>query len=1224
MKKRLLALLLSGALILSLTTPVLAENDPTEPPAEPQQTETVEKCECGLELGHDGECTPAENDDQSDIENNTDTTNEENVNGEGEETPESCACGLAYEHEGDCQLCECGKVNNHADDCDKCDCGLTKNHEGDCAKCDCGLVKNHDGECAPKVGNKIWIKSGSKVYKSMSDTDGHTLILFYHVTIEAIEYDENGAPAWYKFSPAVQWFGAYQYVKVESTTNENPEQPPVDPDQPGDEKKCSCGSEDGVHTEGCPLYDENMGEIEDNSVVFSGESENVDVSVIAEENVFPEGTIMQIEETEVDETAIEEAIEGLEMEMDVLGIYAVDISFDLGGEKRQPAESVVVSLSLPAETVPEGANMMVGVHMGEEGPEVLGTSYLKSDVESQFITLRAEHFSSYVAVFVNGKYNAQKMSSVLQDNARYEVATFNVDLFDYDPVKLNTTLNSATTDGNGFHLTGYGISGMGSNNGINNSASTHAKQGILQNQLVDGFPVINFLNGTDAGKTTGKILFSDTYAAEGKTVYNDIPFEFIYDKDTGYYQYKSSANHAQLNEAGNKIELYADTLSTENNYVATLDLNTANGESDFGSITKKTNSFKATASDINTNNRIDPYVIFTVDNVKASDVGQIYVKAKVPADVGTNAFQLFFTTNNAAGWDEAKSFGNANYSKAIPYTANGDWIEFVIDTSENSNWKDTITAVRVDLFDSNKGTMDVTGSYSIEIGEIRFIKKDYDAYATRGGFYPFSEVQDSYPGNNTAFSLSAWESLLLNDGLTMARASRSIFNPAPSSETLRYNELAFGTVIEFDFYLPVNKSSREDLTYYFNGDDDLWVFVDNQLVLDIGGGHGAITGKVNFSTGAREVEAANTVSGYNSGADGSYAKVSDTISDALMTPGKHTMKIFYLERGGSVSNCFMKFNLPQTPEGALVVEKKIEEVNGLSANELQELYAKEYTFTIDVTNKDTTHGVDPVTLKYTIEGVSGEQSVENHGTFTLKADQVAAFDIPEYHEVEVAEVLDNVDDFIGKDYCLYDYQNTVTEVIVDGKPASPDEMHTTTEGGSIYYKVTNRYKKIAHADLVISKIIPDGKNPDQSFQFVITDASGFNMTVVIPAEKFVDGKASLTIANLPVGEYTVTEDEAWSWRYTLVKTTDADKDVKAPWAETDTNETFSGSGLTFAFTYLGEEVTFTNERTEDQWLDGEAWAQNIFDGNTANPTVNGDRVEWKKPDEEDLSEQSEG
>ena len=122
----------------------------------------------------------------------------------------------------------------------------------------------------------------------------------------------------------------------------------------------------------------------------------------------------------------------------------------------------------------------------------------------------------------------------------------------------------------------------------------------------------------------------------------------------------------------------------------------------------------------------------------------------------------------------------------------------------------------------------------------------------------------------------------------------------------------FGMSMAVDFEIPQDKKApdpsdngiRQDIIYEFSGDDDLWVFIDNELVLDIGGLHQPVTGTINFTTGEIKVHGGQ---------------------DKTMTfdVGSHTLKMFYLERGGCDSNLSVRFNLPLIRgKGSVRVVKK--------------------------------------------------------------------------------------------------------------------------------------------------------------------------------------------------------------------------------------------------------------------------------------------------------------
>ena len=140
------------------------------------------------------------------------------------------------------------------------------------------------------------------------------------------------------------------------------------------------------------------------------------------------------------------------------------------------------------------------------------------------------------------------------------------------------------------------------------------------------------------------------------------------------------------------------------------------------------------------------------------------------------------------------------------------------------------------------------------------------------------------------------------------------------------NNYYFGMYVEADFNQPGNGklTNGSDMVYEFNGDDDLWVYVDGVLMLDIGGIHDAHSGSINFATGAITYDSAvsgTTIKAQFQAAgvfpDGSAwddSRVSEYFNGNTLkyfTP--HNFKMFYMERGAGASNLKMKFNLEVIP-----------------------------------------------------------------------------------------------------------------------------------------------------------------------------------------------------------------------------------------------------------------------------------------------------------------------
>lgn len=214
---------------------------------------------------------------------------------------------------------------------------------------------------------------------------------------------------------------------------------------------------------------------------------------------------------------------------------------------------------------------------------------------------------------------------------------------------------------------------------------------------------------------------------------------------------------------------------------------------------------------------------------------------------------------------------------------------------------------------------------------------------------------------------------------------------------------------------------NEPMTFSFNGDDDLWVFVDGALILDLGGIHGAAEGTINFATGDVTIlKNDNAGSGVSKGiyrdeSNKSNTKrvwgQSTTIKKLMTEAGvsgefdgetfkdfsKHRVDIYYLERGAGKSNCKLKFNIQTVKPGSFMVGKQITETN------LADYSDVEFTFKAEVKgqSKDSNYSIEDYNVykgEYTVyEGeVSnfnaakpiGTKSTQD-GTFTLKHNQFA-------------------------------------------------------------------------------------------------------------------------------------------------------------------------------------------------------------------------------------------
>lgn len=133
----------------------------------------------------------------------------------------------------------------------------------------------------------------------------------------------------------------------------------------------------------------------------------------------------------------------------------------------------------------------------------------------------------------------------------------------------------------------------------------------------------------------------------------------------------------------------------------------------------------------------------------------------------------------------------------------------------------------------------------------------------------------------------------------------------------------FGLTLSTNFKMPKDAVVNDkDIVFDFTGDDDVWVFIDGVLVLDMGGVHGKRSGAINFKTGEVTVDnVASSVPGRPASIDtiGPVSTIADIFAKQGLTfdnseNSKHSLSLFYVERGGHESNLSMKFNLPTVAE----------------------------------------------------------------------------------------------------------------------------------------------------------------------------------------------------------------------------------------------------------------------------------------------------------------------
>ena len=239
------------------------------------------------------------------------------------------------------------------------------------------------------------------------------------------------------------------------------------------------------------------------------------------------------------------------------------------------------------------------------------------------------------------------------------------------------------------------------------------------------------------------------------------------------------------------------------------------------------------------------------------------------------------------------------------------------------------------------------------------------------------------------------------------------FNETATPGVFSTYNYGFGTKLQMDFTLTDDgmvetekadgTTEKTSIKFFFSGDDDVWVFIDGKLALDIGGAHGEVSGLLEFG---KADEKNNSVTAYVSrvktggtssegdqdekkgnpvktvtyhGEDIKFYAQGTTLND-LGKGQKHTLTMYYMERGMWESNMAVAFNFPDNNE--LQVQKEVELKNVNPA--FQDCFKNQKIFNFTIQNQATHYGTKPAA------GPNESENPSQHVDLTKGVDIAAA------------------------------------------------------------------------------------------------------------------------------------------------------------------------------------------------------------------------------------------
>ena len=209
------------------------------------------------------------------------------------------------------------------------------------------------------------------------------------------------------------------------------------------------------------------------------------------------------------------------------------------------------------------------------------------------------------------------------------------------------------------------------------------------------------------------------------------------------------------------------------------------------------------------------------------------------------------------------------------------------------------------------------------------------------------------------------------------------FNETATAGRASTYNYGFGTKLQMDFTLTDDgmvetnktgedgKKEKTNIKFFFSGDDDVWVFIDGQLALDVGGAHGKVSGLLEFGETS---DGKNSVTAYvskvkkggtsNSDQNGNSVKsvryngepISFSAQGTTLTfdkGQKHTLTMYYMERGMWESNMAVAFNFPDNNE--LQVQKEVDLTN-VTDDDFKNCFKNQKIFNFTIQNQATHYG----------------------------------------------------------------------------------------------------------------------------------------------------------------------------------------------------------------------------------------------------------------------------
>ena len=1101
------------------------------------------------------------------------------------------------------------------------ECGATEGHLETCSQYEAPVedIAETDG---PQVGDKIWIRSGSKVYKNHNDVDKNYYVLKgnYQVEIKKILTNADGIAEWYEFrfidlgiDEIALSIGRYQYVHVENTSEENPD------------------------------------------ISIPGEIESPDGTVEIAGNL-PDGAAVTVDVPE-DEIMFEIMDEIFpDMGEYFSWVEFFDISIESNGAKWQPGEKVTVTLDTTDfqddeevkvyHILDDEAAIQRAIENGsaksytDENENTVYYTVLSS--EDDEITVNDDGTISFetdsFSIFIVNGYNDLSRKELLSPNSTITMKRGDVQYFKWEPTAGTTNTGRGTwTIEEGDKYVDFEV--YNSNLSAFDPGRNDTRYQYYWLRLTAKEP-----SGTE------KATIQFEYATTGNDGDGD---NYIRVQEYFYVQVQETDDALyiddQVAENGCLVPTFTNTIDTEGfTYEWTrndgVDVNSVALESPYaisdGAVNIAMDRGGVDAEDINSSSPMKTYTV-TVKNGET-----VIATAKYTVPYGNELLNGSFEYPNSV-----------NVTHDYPNGAPGLYWKTTSESVRDNDICQDIEIISVGN-DTPSRTL-IEGSYGISklvagktFTEQKLTYEDVEPdYNFPDGVQcaeincdaPGALYQDilTYPGTSMYWQLhhrgrnyagtsakdgGAW----LPDGFPYTRTYSGktttlidqkdymyvIAAPTKQVEHIKtqtqLNELiraADYPVDNFTLQKPTTQYSFDangkEVTYEgitfkiweVATDHTAWKQYTSSSAYEVADGE--YLTRFFFAAGSTSYDRASVASGgsanYSIGNFIDKASFSDAMPWQIEYYKDGVLQTTLTESGRvQLSRDTMRYPLNKTAShnstnctalnGTTLVKS---EINGrpYTGTTLDEVYTNHNILRLYFESYGAT-----VTKKVEIRNYNELSAEDKNVVETLLKNYTVGFGLFEVGSdtpVATANVIVDSQTFVGSATFVdsnnqkflpdkdksYVIKETTLPTIADFELITKANDSEVLSGSLVYaYTATNVYEVNVYGDLTITKHGADPKDENQSFIFRVTGPDSFCMDVVII------GNGSTTIKHLPVGDYTVKELTDWSWRYDKVTSDPANGIVSLTWQNKQ------------------GEITFINTRTQPFWLSGDSYCENWWGG----------------------------